>query len=131
MARWPAGQAICLHVLVALAVVPCAVAQSTCRVELIGTGTRLTAPIATANAVQSGSIRCTGSIVSLTGPIALRGLVTFVGAMTSLRRWSASYRPCLRQNDNFGACLTRLFCCYALHRRHLHSRSFSTRPADV
>ena len=112
MARWPARQAICLHMLVTLvAVVPCAVAQSTCRVQLIGTGTRLTAPVATASAVQSGSIRCTGPIVKLTGPIALRGLVTFAGAMAFLKRWSASCRPCLRQKDEFRACSTRLLCC--------------------
>ena len=105
MARWPAGQASCLHVLMALvAVVPCAVAQSTCRVQLIGTGTRLTVPTATAGAVQSGSVRCTGPVVKLTGPIALRELLTFAGAtiLTILTRWSASCRPCLRQKDDLG-----------------------------
>ena len=82
----PAGRAGCLCALVVLAaVLPSSVAQSTCRVQLVGTGARLTAPTATASAVQSGSVRCTGPSVAFTGPIALRGVVTFAGGAESLK----------------------------------------------
>lgn len=86
MSGWRACWADCLCVLVALAaVLPGAVAQATCRVQLAGTGARLTGPTATASAVRSGSVRCTGTSVAFTGPIALRGVVTFAGGLESLK----------------------------------------------
>ena len=84
MARWRASRAACLCVLATLAaLLPSVAAQSTCRVQLVGTGARLTGSTATASAVESGSVRCTGSAVALTGPIALRGVVTFAGEVES------------------------------------------------
>lgn len=89
MARQLAVQAGILWALIAtVAVLPGAAAQSSCRIQLVGSGARLTGPTATANAVRSGSVRCTGAAVEFTGPIALRGVATFSGEPASCPGWA-------------------------------------------
>ncbi len=75
------GRALTLQLalLTAVLLLPGAVGQSTCTIRVVGTGTQPTTAQATASAIRSASVHCTGPAVDFTGPVALRGVGTFTG----------------------------------------------------
>lgn len=68
-----------LTVLAAVLHLQGAVGQSTCRLRVVGTGTQPTTAQATASAIRSASVQCTGAAVEITGSVALTGVGTFTG----------------------------------------------------
>ncbi len=115
MWRALALQLALLTLLAAVLHLPGAVGQSTCRIRVVGTGTQPTTAQATASAIRSASVQCTGAAVQFTGPVALRGVGTFTGKPSSSRLWMLGRSAKLRRGSKPGACLATGFNDYLWH----------------